>query len=253
MSFVSLLQADVEEVLAVIDPVQTVFMDPPDNIGLGYGTYQDKVPDAHYVAFLQRILGLAMQKANIVWISYNARWTFNVGKIVCDLLEYQPLWEAKACVQTFTFGQCNQHDLGNNHRPVVRLKKKSSPLYPDAIRVPSWRQENGDKRADPRGKVPGDVLDFTRVTGNSKQRRSWHPTQLNEGLIERCLKLTCNQDDTVLDLFSGTGTTLRVARRLEIPVISVEMDHNYCLQIALENQLVENTNPFPWEGSWYGF
>ena len=35
-----------------------------------------------------------------------------------------------------------------------------------------------------------DVFNFTRVTGNSKQRRTWHPTQLNEGLVERCVKLT---------------------------------------------------------------
>ena len=91
--------------------------------------------------------------------------------------------EAKPCVQTFTFGQHNHHDLGNNHRPLLRLRWHDAPLYPDAIRVPSWRQENGDKRADPRGRVPGDVFDFTRVTGNSKQRRHLapHPTQRGPG------------------------------------------------------------------------
>ena len=123
--------------------------------------------------------------------------------------------EAKPCVQTFTFGQHNHHDLGNNHRPLLRLRWRNAPLYPDAIRVPSWRQENGDKRADPRGRVPGDVFDFTRVTGNSKQRRTWHPTQLNEGLVERCLKLTTPTGGTVLDPFGGTGTTLRVCKRIE--------------------------------------
>ncbi len=253
MSFASLIQGNVEEVLPVMEPVTAIFMDPPDNIGLGYGTYQDSLPDNHYLAFLQRVLTLSIEKANIVWVSYHARWTFNVGKIICDLLEYRPLWEAKACIQTFTFGQHNKSDLGNNHRPLIRLKKKSAPLYPDAIRVPSWRLLNGDKRADPRGRVPGDVFEFPRVTGNSRQRRPWHPTQLNEGLIERCLKLSCAPDETVIDLFSGTGTTLRVCRRLELPVIAVEMDRTYCLNIASENELTENPNPFPWEGSWHGY
>ena len=132
--------------------------------------------------------------------------------------------EAKPCVQTYTFGQHNHHDLGNNHRPLLRLRWSDAPLLPDAIRVPSWRQENGDKRADPRGRVPGDVFDFTRVTGNSKQRRPWHPTQLNEGLVERCVKLTTPPGESILDPFAGTGTTLRVCRRLGYPCTLIEID-----------------------------
>ncbi len=253
MSFVRLIQGDVEEVLTGLEPGHLVFADVPDNIGLGYATYKDEVPEAHYVAFLHRVLHQAMLKSEVVWMSYNARWTFEVGRSVCDLLKAHPLWEAKACVQTFTFGQHNKNDLGNNHRPLIRLMHTGTTLYPDAVRVPSWRLEHGDKRADPRGRVPGDNFDFPRVTGNSKQRRSWHPTQLNEGVIERCLKLCCGPDDVVLDLFSGTGTTLRVARRLELPVISVEMDPLYCENIAADNGLEEVPQPFPWEKSWYGY
>jgi hypothetical protein len=40
--------------------------------------------------------------------------------------------EAKPCVQVFTFGQHNHHDLGNNHRPLLRLRRPDAPLYPDA-------------------------------------------------------------------------------------------------------------------------
>jgi hypothetical protein len=58
-----------------------------------------------------------------------------------------------------------------NHRPPLRLRWCDAPPHPDAIRVPSWRQEDGDKRADLRGRLLGDVFDFTRVGGNSKQRQ----------------------------------------------------------------------------------
>ena len=168
----------------------TLFADPPDNIGLGYQTYKDKLPDEQYVDLLSTWLHLFVYKAKTVWFSYNAKWTFEVGRIVAEMLGRTRGLEAKPCVQTFTFGQHCHHDLGNNHRPLLRLRWFDAPLRPDAIRVPSWRQENGDKRADPRGRVPGDVFDFTRVVGNSKQRRPWHPTQLNEGLVERCVKFT---------------------------------------------------------------
>jgi DNA modification methylase len=113
-------------------------------------------------------------------------------------------------------------------------------LYPDATRVPSWRQEHGDKRADPRGRVPGDVFDFTRVTGNSKQRRAWHPTQLNEGLVERCLNLTTVEGDYVLDPFGGTGTTLRVCKRIGRNCTLIEIDPAYCAKIAEEHSDLEN-------------
>ena len=94
-------------------------------------------------------------RAKTVWFRYNSKWTFEVGKIVTEILGIRcGEVEAKHCIQVFTFGQHNHHDLGNNHRPLLRLRWHDAPLFPDAIRVPSWRQENGDKRADPRGRVP---------------------------------------------------------------------------------------------------
>ncbi len=218
--------------------IDTLFADPPDNIGLGYETYKDRCPESEYVGLLQQWLCCFVAKARTVWFSYNAKWSFEVGRIVCALQDgYGKGIEAKPCVQTFTFGQHSHHDLGNNHRPLLRIQRAGAPLYPDAIRVPSWRQENGDKRADPRGRVPGDVFDFTRVTGNSKQRRPWHPTQLNEGLVERCLRLTTPPGGMVVDPFAGTGTTLRVAKKLGFNCTLFEIDPTYCENIAMEHRL----------------
>jgi site-specific DNA-methyltransferase (adenine-specific) len=230
----SFLQPSAECVLR--NSITTIFADPPDNIGAKYGEYIDKIPDKEYAYLLHLWLLVFVRRAKTVWFSYNARWTFEVGCIVSRMLSKVQL-EAKQCVQTFTFGQHNHHDLGNNYRPLLRLRHKDSPLLPNAIRVPSWRQENGDKRADPRGRVPGDVFDFPRVTGNSKQRRAWHPTQLNEGLVERCIRLTTPEGGTVLDPFGGTGTTLRVCKRIGRACTLVELDRGYCERIAEEHGL----------------
>ena len=233
-----LYNGDCPDVLETLERVETIMADPPDGIGLGYNSYNDKTTLDEYVTLLRRWLNAFILKARTVWFSYNSKWTFEVGKIVTEIVGLRAGdVEAKPCVQTFTFGQHNHHDLGNNHRPLLRLRWRDAPLYPDAIRVPSWRQENGDKRADPRGRVPGDVFDFTRVVGNSKQRRTWHPTQLNEGLVERCVKLTTPAGGTVLDPFGGTGTTLRVCKRLGFPCTLVELDPGYCAKIAEEHHL----------------
>ena len=217
--------------------VQCVFADPPDNIGLGYSEYKDKRSKAEYVTFLDDVLSFCWALSPIVWFSFNSRWTAEVGEIACRMVAASDTLEVMPCVQTFTFGQHNHHDLGNNHRPLWRFMARGTPLYPDTIRVPSWRQEHGDKRADPRGRVPGDVFDFPRVTGNSKQRRRWHPTQLHEGLVERCVKMSTLEGQHVVDPFGGTGTTLRVCNRLNRPCTLIEMDANYCREIASENSL----------------
>jgi len=232
-----LIHGDCLEVLRALDEVPCLFADPPDNIGLGYNEFDDRQPDDTYVVWLGDCLRLFIQKAGIVWVSYNAKWSFALGMVVHDLLREHKWLEAKPCVQVYTFGQHNHHDLGNNHRPLLRLRRDDAPIYPDAIRVPSWRQLNGDRRADPRGRVPGDVFDFPRVTGNSKQRRRWHPTQLNEDLVERCVKLSTLEGQRVIDPFAGTGTTLRVCDRIGRPCTLIECDRSYCELIAAEHNL----------------
>lgn len=234
------------------DKWDTIFADPPDNIGLDYLEYDDNISDHEYFVLLGCWLGMFVDRAKTVWFSYNAKWSFSIGMIVFDMLRRRDGLEAKNCVQTFTFGQHNSHDLGNCHRPLLRLRWKDSPLFPDAIRVESERQKMGDKRANPNGRVPGDVFDFPRVTGNSKQRRSWHKTQLNEGLVERCLRLTTPENGYVLDPFAGTGTTLRVAERCGFNCDLIEISQAYCKEIAAEHSLKLNkTIPMTWTATRY--
>ena len=215
-----------------------IFADPPDNIGLGYGEYKDAMPDGDYVDWLESCLTAFMQTAPIVWVSFNARWTIALGDVVHRLLANYRAWECKPFVQHFTFGQNCKTDCGNGHRPLWRLKHKNAPLYPDQIKVPSWRELNGDKRAAPGGRVPLDSwTEFPRVTGNSRQRRAYHPTQLHEGLVERCIKLSTKEGDHVLDPFAGTGTTLRVCKRINRRCTLIEIDSSYCREITREHGL----------------
>lgn len=229
---------DCLKVLEDLSPTACIFADPPDNLGLTYGNdLDDDMPTKDYIDWLEECLRTFCNTTNVVWFSYNARWISHLGKVVLDLWRELGFIEIKHCIQTFTFGQHNQHDLGNCFRPLLRLKRDDAPLYPNQIRIPSRRQECGDKRADSRGRVPGDVFNFPRVTGNSSQRRSWSPTQLHEGLIERCIKLSTKEGDTILDPFAGTGTTLRVCKRINRNCILIEQNPEYCNHIAREHGL----------------
>lgn len=219
------------------DHIDCIFADPPDNIGLEYDGYIDDMPPDVYTALLGEWVRNFVGRADTTWISFNAKWTIEMAIIVDRLYDTYPDLDFKPCVQTFTFGQHNQNDFGNNYRPLWRLRRECSLSYPDQIRVESERQRMGDKRADPRGRVPGDVFDFPRVVGNSKQRRKWHKTQLHEGLVERCILSCTKEGDHVVDPFAGTGTTLRVCERVNRKCTTIEISRNYCERIAKEHGL----------------
>ncbi len=390
------------------DHIDCIFADWPDNIGLEYDGYSDKMEPDVYVALLGEWMRTFVGLADTTWVSFNVKWIIEMGIITNQLLNTYEDLDFKPCVQTFTFGQHNQKDFGNNYRPLWRFQRKNSIFYPDQIRVESERQKMNDPRADPRGRVPGDVAEFeprdclplpswtpqdierflgkikqgkdtecwewtcnkrggygrfkvegklytatrlmwrlsrgtdpmghlichtcdnpsccnpahlflgtdadnnadkeqkargkhpvgkdnglaklseedviniftssgsnrvlakkyhvtdvaiscirhrktwthitdklnmgdvfryTRVTGNSKQRRKWHKTQLNEGLVERCILSCTKEGDHVVDPFAGTGTTLRVCERINRKCTTMDISRNYCERIAEEHRL----------------
>lgn len=264
-----------DEIRGILSPIRgtmwdTIFADPPDNIGLKYNEYNDKLPEDEYVNLLRQWLYCFINSARTVWFSFNVKWLKEVAGIVQEIVEHDGNYSAKKTppkerrindkftIQFFTFGQHRSSDFGNNMRPCYRLQWDGAYLDPDAIRVQSERQRMGDKRADPRGRVPGDVhrhdlaeaseervreclsanvFDFPRVVGNSPQRRKWHRTQLNEAYVRQCLRMSTPEGGLVLDPFGGTGTVLRVAISEGYNCDTVELDGRYCDNIAAENGL----------------
>ena len=234
-----LINGDCVEVLRREDKLyQCIFADPPDNIGLGYNQYDDKHDDMKYKILLSHWLRTFTSMARVTWISFNSRWLLEFASIVSDHLHNHPELEFKPFVQSFNFGQNRKTDCANCHRPLWRFHwPKVTDLYPDQIKVESVRQKMGDKRAKEGGKVPGDVWDFCRVQGNNKQRRSWHPTQLHEGLVERAIMMSTLDGDKECDPFAGTGTTLRVCKRINRKCTLIDVDSEYCQRIGEEHDL----------------
>lgn len=222
-----------------------VFADPPDNIGLDYDGFTDIMDDDSYERWFERCLGAFCYVAPVVWVSFNSKWMLQFARVF-SRIQHECGYEFKPCVQTFTFYQQNKQGLGNAHRPLWRLKYSDAPENPQAIKIPSWRQLNGDKRAAQGGKVPGDsydqaievddsFFDFSRVVGNSPQRRKWHKTQLNEELVERCIKLNTDEGAFVIDPFGGTGTTLRVCKRINRRCRLIELSDVYTKKLKGEH------------------
>lgn len=226
---------DCLEVLPTLPKAKMIFADPPDNLGLKYNGFCDKwTTEKLYASWLGRVLGAGVKYSEIFWLSYNFMYQpIIVQTSACFAEEIGSSW--RQFIWRFTFGQHNKHDCGNGYRPILRIKQPGAILYPDSIRVPSKRQTlYNDKRANPKGRVPDDVWDFSRVCGTFTERRKWHPNQHPEALIERIVKFSCVPGDLVIDMFAGTGTINRVCKRLGIDCIGIEISRFYCDKIAEE-------------------
>lgn len=230
------------------DQWDMIFMDPPDNLGLDYGSeIDDKRSD--YYQWLESIIFNAVFLAPIVWVSYYHKHDIEIKSRLHWLLKkVKPSWEARTFIWRFTFGQYNDKDCANGYRPILRLSRPGIEWNVDPIRVMSKRQLLGDPRAKgPR--VPDDVWEFPRIVGNSPERRKWIPTQHPEALLERIVKMSIKSQvnrgyhgptydgkkPRVLELFSGSGTLVRVANKLNINLDTVELNGSYVGRIRAEH------------------
>lgn len=223
------------QVIQALPPARMVFADPPDNLGVKYDGYTDKRDD--YYPWLTEVVRLAVCNAPILWLSHYYRHTF---PLIAELEHRHLTWplyakcELRLFAWRFTFGQHRQSDCGNGYRPILRVSPLEMQWATDAIRVPSARSLAGDKRADPRGRVPDDVWEVSRVCGTFRERRPWIPCQHPEALVERMLRMSCRPGDTVIDMFAGSGVVNRVAARLGLNCYGVDMSYSYCEHIAQE-------------------
>lgn len=222
--------------------VETVFVDPPYNIGIDYGGgKQDDLLDEN--EYLQQMERLVCECARLltptggIWFLCPERWADQMGVILSRLLPRRNriIWRE-------TFGQYRESCFPSGHRHLFWhvADRRQSTFNTDEIRVPSQRMEAGDKRASgPR--VPDDVWSIPRLVGNARERLGEHPCQLPEALLERVIRCSTNPGDMVLDPMAGSGTTLRVAQRLGRRYCGVEKQADFVALI--EHRLQQAFQP----------
>lgn len=221
------------EVLPTLPRARLVFADPPDNLGVKYDMYDDRKDDYDY--WMGSVMTAAVL-CDVFWLSFNAIhhgtvWTFADNSNVYR----QYRLKCREYIWRFTFGQHHTKACGPGYRPMLCVTKPKVKLYPREILVPSLRQTRyNDKRANPEGRVPDDVWEFSRVCGTFKERRAWHPNQHPEALIERIIRYTTRPGDLVIDMFAGTGTMNRVCHKLDRECIGIDLSRYYCKMIRKE-------------------
>jgi len=148
----------------------------------------------------------------------------------------------------FRLAPCNSQDYSETRTDIYVFEGKS--LYPGANRHWSVSREGLDRTAELNRLVvvgnslmyklfvdesPGDPLDAiwtdTAMAGLSGQK--YYVVQTNTKVVERCLLMTSDPGDLVLDITGGSGTTAYVAEQWGRRWISVDVSR---VPVALAKQ-----------------
>lgn len=213
--------------------VDLVFADPPFNIGYRYDECNDTRSKGDYIKWTKQWIGECsriLKPTGSIFVAIGDEYAANIKLILDAAGLHMRNW----IIWHYTFGVYCKTKFGRDHAHLLYFckspKRRTFNAGPNSgVRVPSSRQSNySDRRADPSGRVPGDVWTFPRVCGTFKERNTvGHKCQMPIALIERIVKVASDRGQIVLDPFGGTGTTACAAKKLGRRFITMELSETY--------------------------
>ena len=210
------------------ESIDLIISDPPYNLGKDYGNNHDNKGIDEYLDFTKSWLAQAkrvLKPEGSIYVFMGVRFISYLYDILeRDLGMLFNSW----IVWHYTQGIGKTRGFSPRHDDILFFNKSSNFVFNlDDVRVP---QKYYRARNNMRGANPSDVWRFSHVHYSESNRQD-HPTQKPEGLIERMVLSSSNRGGTVLDPFSGSGTTLRVCQQLGRDAIGFEINPEYIQMI----------------------
>lgn len=230
--------------------VDCIFADPPYNLQLqgelrrpddtlvdGVTEEWDKFQSfAAYDQFCRGWLAEChrlLRKDGTIWVIGSYHNIFRLGTILQDMnfwILNDIIWRKSNPMPNF-----KGRRFTNAHETLIWAAKGSDSRY--RFNYQAMKSLNDDLQMRSDWFLP-------LCTGNERLKNEHglklHPTQKPESLLYRILLASTNIDDVVLDPFSGTGTTLAVAKRLQRRFIGIERHPDY---VKAAQKRVQNEKP----------
>jgi DNA modification methylase len=252
-----LLQGDCLKQFRTIDDgcIDLVFADPPFNIGYDYDVYEDRRARGEYLDWCRewiKEIGRVLKPQGSFWLAIGDEFAAELKLIAQDDAGFT---NRSWVIWYYTFGVNCVRGFSRSHTHLLHFVPDPDDFTFNsdnpAIRVPSARQlVYADSRANPKGRLPDntwiyrpqdappggfapmhDTWYFARVAGTFKEREGFHGCQMPEQLLGRIIRASSNPRDVVLDPFSGSGTTLVVAKKLGRQWLGFELSRDYAKRI----------------------
>lgn len=217
--------------------IDLIFADEPYNIGKDFGNNKDS------------------WKTTELYIEWNKKWIDEAIRILKDNGTIYLMTATQHMPYIDVYVQQNYHVLsrviwsydssgvqskkiyGSLYEPILMFTKSAKSKYTfngqDILVEAKTGAKRGliDYRKNPpqpynTTKVPGNVWEFPRVRFKMEEYEN-HPTQKPEALLERIIKASSNEGDTIFDPFGGSFTTGAVAKKLGRKSISVDLNPEY--------------------------
>ena len=203
-----------------IVPKGLTITDPPYNQGYAYNQYKDRMSEDDYIELLSHI------PTPCVIIHYPEETINLLPKAIKSKCEQVVCWVYNS-------------NTGKQSRLISWWGCK-----PDFRKVRQPYKNLNDKRIKKRiaeGKTGAKLYDWWNINQvkNVSKEKTEHPCQIPEELISKIIRTTAKDNELIIDVFAGSGTTGVVAQSLGYDSLCYEVDEKYCEIIRDRNSLYE--------------
>ena len=213
--------------------IDCVFTDPPYNIGKKYHGDKtgDDLKDDEFLRWCSAWLAecaRVLKPGGTIFVMINGAYAGRLETILraADLKRRNTIywWENNPENQRGNFSDAV--------RQIHYFVKGDGWTFDDSVKIPSKRNEIGDKRGIVGGKLPDNVWIDNRIPGNALDRVPFEdaPPQLPVNICETAIRVATRVGDVVLDPFNGNGTTAIAALRHGRKYIGIERSEKYLNQ-----------------------
>ena len=203
-----------------IVPKGLTITDPPYNQGYAYNQYKNRMSEDDYIELLSHI------PTPCVIIHYPEETINLLPKAIKSKCEQVVCWVYNS-------------NTGKQSRLISWWGCK-----PDFRKVRQPYKNLKDKRIQKRiaeGKTGAKLYDWWNINQvkNVSKEKTEHPCQIPEELISKIIRTTAKDNELIIDVFAGSGTTGVVAESLGYDSLCYEVDEKYCEIIKNRKSLYE--------------
>lgn len=206
------------------ESIDLIYCDILYGTGRDFGDYQDLKPDRkiiedHYIPRIKEMHRL-LSSTGVLYLQMDLKINHWLRLICDEIFGYENF--LNEIIWSYDLADNSKNNFPKKHDNIIVYKKGSDYIFnADEIRVEydtaTKKRYNGTKvgrgnktTLNPLGKIPNNVWRDIDI----ERSNHVYSTQKPESLLERIIKASSNEGDTVADFYMGSGTTAKVCQKL---------------------------------------